>query len=128
MGDNGPVRFLSAEWLERMAAATTTASPGADVVVHQRVTGGPEGDVEYVLRARRGTVSFEPGPAADADVTLVTDYATASAISQGRLSPASAFAAGRLRVIGSVGPLVASQEVFGGLGRLLAGVSEATTY
>ncbi|HEX2119908.1 MAG TPA: SCP2 sterol-binding domain-containing protein [Acidimicrobiales bacterium] len=122
------MRFLSAEWLERMAAATAPASPGADVAVHQRVTGGPDGDVEYTLRVGGGKVAFEPGPATGADVTLVSDYATAAAISQGRLSPAAAFAAGRLRVIGPVGPLVASQEVFAGMGRLLAGVSESTTY
>ncbi|MGH9263233.1 MAG: SCP2 sterol-binding domain-containing protein [Acidimicrobiales bacterium] len=122
------MRFLSAEWLERMAAATAFASPGADVAVHQRVTGGPDGDVEYTVRVGAGKVAFEPGPATDTDVTLVSDYATAASISQGRLSPASAFAAGRLRVIGSVGPLVASQEVFAGMGRLLADVSESTTY
>lgn len=122
------MRFLSPEWLERMAWATSGASPGADITIHQRVTGGPDGDAEYSVRLRGGRVTFEPGPAPEADVELVSDYATAAAISQGRLSPASAFAAGRLRVVGSVGTLVAHQEAFAELGRLLAGVSETTTY
>ena len=122
------MRFLSPEWLERMASATSAAAPGVDLALHQRVTGGPDGDVEYTLRLRGGAVSFEPGPAPDADVELVSDYDTAAAISQGRLSPAAAFAAGRLRVTGPVGRLVANQDVFADLGRLLAGVADATTY
>ena len=127
MGETMTVRFLSAEWLARMASATATASPGATLSVHQRVTGGPAGDVEYTVRLADGTVSFEPGPGA-ADIELVSDYETAAAISQGRLSPASAFAAGRLRVGGSVSALVAHQDAFAQISNLLAGVAEATTY
>jgi putative sterol carrier protein len=122
------MRFLSPQWLERMAAATAAASPGVEISVHQRVTGTPDGDVEYTLRLRAGTVTFEPGPSSDADVTLLSDYATAAAISQGVLSPASAFAAGRLRVVGPVGRLVANQQAFADLGKLLTGVADATTY
>lgn len=123
------MRFLSQEWLEQMSAAASTASPDVALSVHQSVTGGPDGDVEYILRLAGGRVRFEPGPAATpADVELTSDYETAAAISQGRLSPASAFAAGRLRMGGAVSSLVAHQEVFTELGRLLAGVAGATTY
>ncbi len=127
MGDNEGMRFLSPEWLERMAAATAGASPGATVSIHQRVTGGPDGDVEYTLRLAEGRVTVEPGPG-PADVELVSDYETASAISRGDLSPANAFAAGRLRVRGSVSSLVAHQNALADLGTLLAGVAGATTY
>jgi hypothetical protein len=121
------MRFLSPEWLERMASATAGASPGATLSIRQTVTGGPDGDVEYILRLAGGTVTFEPGPG-DADVHLRCDYETAAAVSRGELSPAMAFAAGRLHVQGSVTALVAHQDVFAGLGSLLAGVAEATTY
>ncbi len=121
------MRFLSREWLERMAAVTSSASPTAVLSVHQRVTGGPEGDVEYTLHLAHGTVRFEPGPGSG-DVELASDYETAAAISQGHLSPATAFAAGRLRIGGSVSSLVANQEAFGELARLQTGVSAATTY
>lgn len=130
MGETVPVRFLSPEWLEHLASATaaaSTASVGDDVSIHQRVTGGPDGDVEYTLRLDGGKVSVEPGPGT-ADVELVADYETAAAIGQGLLSPATAFAAGRLRVAGSVSSLVTHQEVFADLGKLLTGVAEATTY
>jgi hypothetical protein len=123
------VRFLSPEWLDRLGAATSTASPDVALSVCQRVTGGPAGDVEYVLRVARGQVRVEPGPpAGPVDVELTTDYETAAAISRGWLSPAAAFAAGRLRVGGAVGSLVAYQESFAQLGALLAGMAEATTY
>ncbi len=121
------MRFLSPEWLEHMASATAGASPRATLSVHQRVTGGPDGEVEYTLHLAGGRVRFEPGPG-EADVELVSDYETAAAISQGRLSPATAFAAGRLRLVGSAGSLVAHQEVFADLGRLLAGVADVTSY
>jgi len=127
MGDNTHVRFLSPEWLESMRTATAAASTAATLRIGQRVTGGPDGDVEYTLALADGHVSFEPGAAA-ADVELTTDYETAAAISQGRISPASAFAAGRLRMSGAVGSLVAHQEAFSDIGRLLAGVAADTTY
>jgi len=121
------VRFLSPEWLDSLQTATAPASPAADLRIRQRVTGGPDGDVEYVVALAGGEVRFEAG-AGPADVELTTDYATAAAISQGQLSPASAFAAGRLRVGGTVSSLVAHQEAFAGIGRLLGSVAEATTY
>ena len=123
------MRFLSPEWLEHMSTATADAAPAVVLSVHQRVTGGPDGDVEYTLRLAEGRVRFEPGPASvPADVGFTSDYDTAAAISQGRISPASAFAAGRLRVGGAVGSLVSHQAAFAEIGTLLAGVPEATTY
>ena len=112
-----------------MRAATSGVSPAATLRIHQRVTGGPDGEVEYTLALADREVRFEPGPpAGPPDVELTTDYATAAAISQGRLSPAAAFAAGRLRMGGAVGSLVAQQEAFADIGRLLAGVAGETTY
>ena len=121
------MRFLSPEWLERMSAATSSASPAVALSVHQRVTGAPDGDVEYTLRVAKGRVTFKPGPGA-ADVELVCDYQTAVAISRGVLTPASAFAAGQLRVGGAVSSLVVHQEVFSQLGQLVSGATNATTY
>jgi hypothetical protein len=127
MGENAGVRFLSPEWLDRISAALAGASPGAAVSIHQRVTGGPDGDVEYTVRLHPGAVAVEPGPGT-ADVEIVQSYETAAAISQGRPSPAAAFAAGRLRLVGEVGPLVAHHEAVAALGPLLAGLAGETTY
>ena len=127
MGDNGRVRFLSREWLDHLSSLTSAASPATTVSVHQRVTGGPDGDVEYTLRVAGGKAAFEPGPGRG-DVDLTCDYETAAAISQGFLTPAAAFAAGRLRIGGPVGTVVAHEEALADVGRLLAGVSGRTTY
>lgn len=121
------MRFLSPEWLASLQAATAPAPAGGDLRVRQRVTGGPDGSVEYVLAVAGGVVRFEAG-GGPADVELTTDYDTAAAISQGKLSPASAFAAGRLRVGGAVSSLVASQDAFAAIGQLLAERAGATTY
>ncbi|HWC09940.1 MAG TPA: hypothetical protein VG455_01835 [Acidimicrobiales bacterium] len=103
-------RFLSPEWLDGMAAAAAAsealleAATGPELRIRQLVRGGPDGDVAYTVRIGGGRVSVEPdGHAADLDV--VSDYATAAAISQGRLSPAAAFATGRRKLAGRVGML-----------------------
>lgn len=127
MGENGAVRFLSGEWLDRLAGAVSGAAPPGAVSIHQRVTGGPDGDVEYTVRLDHGSVTVEPGPGA-ADVDIVQDYATAAAISRGELTPAAAFAGGRLRLAGAVDRLVENQEAVVALGPLLAGVAEEITY
>ena len=127
MGDNGPVRFLSREWLEHMTSAAPPARPDLAVSVHQRVTGGPDGDVEYTVRVAGGRVTFEPG-GGPADVELVSDYETAAAISSGRLGAGAAFASGRLRVRGSVSSLVAHRDVFATIGTALGGPADGTAY
>ena len=123
------MRFLSPEWLESMRTATSGVSPAATLRIHQRVTGGPDGDVEYTLALAGGEVRFEPGPpAGPADVELTTDYATAAAISQGRLSPAAAFASGRLKLGGRVGVLAGHAGVLSGLGDAFGSLRATTEY
>jgi putative sterol carrier protein len=127
MGDNGRVKFLSGEWLEQLAAAMAGSPSDLRLSIHQQVTGGPDGDVEYTIRVDGGRATVETGPG-QADVEMTEDYETAAAISQGRLSPASAFASGRLRLGGAVGALVEHQDAITALGRRLAGLAGGTTY
>ena len=67
-------RFLSEEWFALARAALSEAAgptPGDDaepgagaanpVSVRHRVTGGPDGDVDYLVRASRGRFTIEPG-------------------------------------------------------------------
>lgn len=121
------MRFLSPEWLDQVARATAAAAPGVALSIHHRITGGPDGDVEYTVRLGPGAVTVEPGPGS-ADVEVVQTYETAVGISQGHLTPAAAFAAGRLRLGGAVGILVEHQDAVAALGPLLAGVPGTTTY
>jgi hypothetical protein len=130
-------RFLSGEWF----ALVRDALPGADeeavdepeghrpaVSVRHRVTGVPDGDVDYVVRAGSGRFSIEPGAEGPVDVEIVEGYDSAAAISQGLLTPAAAFSSGRLKLEGDVAVLADRQTDFVALGRLLAPVRAVTTY
>jgi putative sterol carrier protein len=71
-------------------------------------------------------VRFVAGPAADADLVLVSDYETARALARGELNAQQAFAAGRLKVRGRLDSLVVHART---LAAAVAGVDEvrATT-
>ncbi|HEX7277770.1 MAG TPA: SCP2 sterol-binding domain-containing protein [Acidimicrobiales bacterium] len=125
-------RFLSEEWFALVRAALPPAvEPAPDdgpVTVRHRVTGGPEGDVDYVVRAGAGHFAVEPGRAGPVDIEIIETYESAAAISQGLMTPAAAFAAGRLKLAGDVALLADRQHAFAALGALLAPVRAATTY
>ena len=128
-------RFLSEEWFAVVRAALPDVPDGADdgaetgtVTVRHRVTEGPDGDVDYVVRAGAGRFSVEPGAEGPVDIEIIETYASAAAISQGLLTPAAAFAAGRLKLAGDVALLAERQGDFAARGQLLAPVRAATTY
>jgi len=136
-------RFLSEEWFSQARAALPAApdadgpdadGPDADgpgdatVTVRHRVTGGPDGDVDYLVRAGPRSWSIEPGGGGHADIEIIEGYDSAAAISQGRITPAEAFAAGRLKLAGDVALLADHQDDLAALGLLLAPVRAATTY
>ncbi len=128
-------RFLSPEWLDLLAAAASARqddepgeATGTPFAIRQVVTDGPDGDVEYVVRADGGRFSVHRAGEIQADIDIVQDYETATAISQGRLSPSVAFAAGRLELGGGVGQIVDHHEEFVALGELFARVHDTTSY
>ena len=126
-------RFLSQEWfaLVREALADPDGPPGespATVAVRHRVFGGPDGDIDYVVRAGSGRYSVEPGAGGPVDIEVIESYDSAAAISQGTVTPAAAFAAGRLKLEGDVALLAERQDDFAALGQLLAPVRAVTTY
>lgn len=141
MGDDGEVaRFLSSEWIERLAERSATASrprtapdgeaSDSPVTVLIRVTGGPEGDVEYLARFQAGGVQITADPPRNptAQVLVVQDYATAADISRGELTPASAFASGRMKVGGQVGLMVQHRDALALLGDVFAALRAETKY
>ena len=127
-------RFLSAQWLEQVAVAAhddealQAATIGVSLTVQQIVTGGPEGEVGWHVRLDDGKVEIGVGRAPDAEVVITQSHETATAIGRGGLSPAEAFASGRLKLAGQVGLLVRHQPVLEQLGIALAGVRDATTF
>lgn len=127
------VRFLSVEWLAALGAAAAAsddlcrASTGLDLTMRHVVRDGPDGEVTWTLRLTDGTVAVTAG-SNGADLEVVQDYATAVAISQGHLSPAAAFAAGRLRLGGRVGLLARHGGVVAGLGDVFGSLRASTEY
>ena len=102
-------KYLSQEWLDRQRelGQDLPRDPGASAVVQHVVTGGPDGDVRYVLTVEDGVVSAASlGTDGDADVTLTTTYADSVAILHGELDANAAFMQGRVKVVGAMGRLL----------------------
>jgi hypothetical protein len=125
--------FLSPQWLRELTNAAATseslhrAAIGIALSVGHRVTGGPDGDVEYRVRFARGVVEVLPGPG-PSDLTVEQPYATAAAISRGELTASEAFATGLLRLGGQPRLLADHREAFARLDDVFATVRARTTY
>jgi putative sterol carrier protein len=126
-------RFLSPEWLHELAAEAASsptlreAARGVSLTVSHKVTGGPQGDVEYRVRFGDGRVDVVPA-GGQADVAVSQSYATAAAISRGELAPAEAFARGRLRLGGQPRLLAEHREAFARLDDVFASLRARTDY
>jgi hypothetical protein len=150
-------RFLTPAWVEALNRAlegVRLPDPGPDaglamadgrVVVVEEIHGSPEGDVRLVMTIDAGTVHLEldtaagpsddPLPPPDGDhrdpgptVTIALAYADAAALAQGRLTPAEALNAGRIRVRGDLAALAASQQILDGARSQAEGKLPPTTY
>jgi hypothetical protein len=147
-------RYLSPEWVqnfdaalgaldlsEAIAAAASGSLAAADgaFTVAQVVSGVPSDvsagqDVRVVLTVAEGRahLAFDPdGPSgtapATATATIALGYADALALALGRLDPADALAAGRVRVRGDLAALVAGQQVLAAAAGLLGSALDDLT-
>ena len=134
-------RFLSAEWFADVARSAPaeaggSASTGAEpsLVLEQVVHDTPEGEVRYRVVLNEGSARIEPAtaPANGADLppdlTILSDWATASALAQGRLSAQAALMAGRLRIRGSLARLSNWSAGLAGVDPVPPDVRQRTTY
>jgi len=121
-------RFFSPEWVAAFNDAVaevalpapvddaTLAARDGSFTVAQVVRGGPAGDVATTLVVSPDRVELRSGADEDATVTVVIGWDDAVALSSsGRLSATAALAAGRIRVRGDLGVLVAGQAVLAAL-------------
>ncbi|MEZ5179289.1 MAG: SCP2 sterol-binding domain-containing protein [Acidimicrobiales bacterium] len=121
--------YLSPAWVEALDRAARAderlaeATRGVALVLAQRITGGPDGDVAYHVRFDHGSVSVAMGPGPEAGtaaadvpvVRFVLDHATALDIARGIGSAQRAFMAGTLQVGGDLRVLLEQPEVFSAL-------------
>ncbi len=109
-------KFLSSEWAQEVTntlndhAGFKSAMGTADLGVAFNVSGGPEGDVPYYLKSSGGTTNVALGTLDNADVTINTNYETATAISKGDLNVQTAFMTGKLKVAGNLAKLMMHQS------------------
>ncbi|MCZ7528690.1 MAG: SCP2 sterol-binding domain-containing protein [Acidimicrobiia bacterium] len=124
---------LGPEWLAelvRVTAAEPVASPGLSARLDWTVGGAPGGDVKLHTVVEDGRLAEAgPGPVGG-DAVLTVGYDDALAILEGRLDPSVAFMRGRLKVSGSMGPVlellrVASSPVGRSLLEQLRAVADA---
>jgi predicted lipid carrier protein YhbT len=130
----GVPRFLSLAWIEEASTAVSTsaelaeACAGVDLVVQQVVTGGPDGEVRYVVSLRDGEPRLRPGEAEEAAVCFTSDWETAVAVATGATSAQDAFTSGRLTVRGDVTALLRHGRALDGLHAVFAELRDRTTY
>ena len=128
------MRFLSGEWIEEAAIAARSseglaaATAGTCLTVQQVVTGGPAGDVRYVVSVGGGEVSVRAGVDEAPDVTFLLAWETAVAMATGVLSAQEAFTSGRLELRGDVGALLRHGPALADLDSVFAALRERTTY
>lgn len=105
-------RFLSEEWALNATAAFADhpgleqALAGADLLIQFSVTEAAEGTVDYYILAEGGRAELSLGKRPDADVTLVSDYETAVAVSKGELNIQNAYFSGKIDVAGNLAKLI----------------------
>ena len=129
------MRFLGPAWLAALDEAVSTspavAAATADVTLSllQVVTGGPDGDVAYVVSVGAGGVRVASATAdTAADVTMASTWDTAVAIATGALAPHDAFTTGDLVVRGDIEALRAGAPALAGLHVATEALRAATTY
>lgn len=102
--------LLSQDWLDlqHRLGAGLPERPGASARLQIVVTGGPSGDVSYGQGIEDGRlVRCALGVDSDAEVTLTETWDDAVAIASGALDANVAFMQGRVKVVGSMGALMA---------------------
>lgn len=109
-------RFLSEEWALNATAAFADhpgleqALAGADLLIQFSVTEAAEGTVDYYILAEGGRAELSLGKRPDADVTLVSDYETAVAVSKGELNIQNAYFSGKIDVAGNLAKLIKDRD------------------
>ncbi len=108
-------KFLTEEWAQDVTKALNNhegfknAIGAADLSAQFVTQDGPEGEVNFYLKAAGGTVNQAIGTIEDPDVTVTMPYDTATAVSKGELNVQTAFMTGKIKVAGNLAKLMMHQ-------------------
>jgi putative sterol carrier protein len=102
-------QYLSQEWLDEFVklAADQPERPGATVKIQYKVTGGPQGDIDYYWIINEG--HFEDarlGTVEGADFTMTSSYEDTAKTQRGELDPTAAFMQGKIKVAGNMAKMM----------------------
>lgn len=103
-------KFLSSEWLELQVSlgAELPEVPGTTTTVEHVVPGAPGGEVRYLVSYVDGRVAAATlGADPDAELSVTVKYPDAVKLLTGELDANAQFMAGRTKVTGPTGPLLA---------------------
>ncbi len=114
--------FLSVEWAQAATQSLAEHTPlssamvGVGVSIQFEVSDTPpDANSSYYLRVADGHATIEIGAIDNPDISVTTDYATASSISKGDLNIQTAFFSGKLKVSGNLARLLLYQTALGHL-------------
>lgn len=116
------INFLSAEWAQAATEALAEHTPLSSAMVGMGVSmqfevsdTPPDANSTYYLRVADGQAAIKIGAIDNPDVSVATDYVTASSISRGDLNIQTAFFSGKLKVSGNLARLLLYQTALGHL-------------
>jgi hypothetical protein len=122
------VQFLSDDHMEA-ATAALNANDGfvnsianINMGLQFHVTEAPSGDVDYHLSIADGSAAMALGELDGADVSITSDYETATALFKGDLNTQMAFMTGKIKVAGNMAVLMMNQGVINQWGAAIADV------
>ncbi len=128
------VRYLSLDWIDALSTEVAASAEMAEVAASHRVgitqvvSDGPEGTVVYHLQVGDDGARFGAGPAEPEDLRFEQHWATAVDVATGAMNAQEAFLAGKIRLFGDPGALMANQPVFRALDAAFTTVRERTQY
>jgi putative sterol carrier protein len=102
-------KWLTQEWLDESTklAVDQPERQGATARLQYRITGGPDGEVEYFWVVVDGKlIENQLGHLDDAEVTLVESFEDAIALQRGEIDANTAFMQGKIQVEGDVAKLM----------------------
>lgn len=121
------VKFLSEEWTQAATDALnghdgfSGAIADIDMALQFTVSDTPDGgDVEYNVDVGGGSAAVSLGTIDGADVSISSNYETASGISAGDLNMQTAFMTGKIKVAGNLAKLMMHQAALGHMASALA--------
>jgi putative sterol carrier protein len=102
-------KYLSQQWLDEFIALAVDqpTRPGATVKVQYKVTGGPDGDIDYYWIVDDGKfIDAKLGVVEGPDFTLTTTWDDSAKMQKGELDATAAFMQGKVKVVGNMGKMM----------------------